>query len=235
MKTTVLFFATLRDRSGKKSVQMDLPDGTTVKRLKSLLAEEYPKLSGILPTVLVSIDREYAFDDQTIPDGAEVALFPPVSGGGGDGRLTFCSITEESIDLNNLLEKITFETTGAAAIFTGMVRAKTFGEGAHETQYLEYEAYKPMAESKMNQVAEEIRSRWPTIEGIAIIQRIGHLQPRTPTVMIACTAAHRDTGVFEAARYGIDRLKEIVPIWKKEVGPGGEFWVEGEYHPEPGE
>jgi len=88
-----------------------------------------------------------------------------------------------------------------------------------------------MAETKMKQVAEEIRRRWPSIEGIAIVQRIGRLYPKTPTVLIACTAAHRDTGVFEAARYGIDRLKEIVPIWKKEVGPNGEFWVEGDYIP----
>ncbi len=65
-------------------------------------------------------------------------------------------------------------------------------------------------------------ARWPTVEGIAIVQRIGRLYPMTPTVLIACTAAHRDTGVFEAARYGIDRLKEIVPVWKKEVGPHGE-------------
>lgn len=91
------------------------------------------------------------------------------------------------------------------------------------------------AEAKMKQVADEIRERWPTIEGIAIVQRIGRLYPRTPTVLIACTAAHRDTGVFEAARYGIDRLKEIVPVWKKEVGPNGEEWIEGDYIPKPGE
>jgi molybdopterin synthase catalytic subunit len=83
----------------------------------------------------------------------------------------------------------------------------------------------------MKQVADEIRTKWPVVEGIAIVQRIGKLYPKTPTVLIACTAAHRDTGVFEAARYGIDRLKEIVPIWKKEVSPGGEFWVEGDYIP----
>ena len=83
----------------------------------------------------------------------------------------------------------------------------------------------------MRQVAEEIRSRWQTVEGIAIVQRIGRLYPMTPTVLIACTAAHRDTGVFEAARYGIDRLKEIVPVWKKEVGPQGETWVEGGHIP----
>lgn len=148
---------------------------------------------------------------------------------------TVFSITESEIDLNDLLGRITLTDTGAAAIFSGMVRGKTRRGDPHDTIYLEYEAYVPMAEAKMKQVADEIREKWPTVEGIAIIQRVGRLYPKTPTVLIACTAAHRDTGVFEAARYGIDRLKEIVPIWKKEVGPDGEEWVEGEYIPKPGE
>lgn len=148
---------------------------------------------------------------------------------------TIFSITEDELDLNDLLAKITSTSTGAAAIFTGMVRGETTRGEAHETEYLEYEAYVPMAEAKMKQVADEIRAKWPVVEGIAVVQRIGKLYPKTPTVLIACTAAHRDTGVFEAARYGIDRLKEIVPIWKKEVSPSGEFWVEGDYFPKAGE
>ena len=156
---------------------------------------------------------------------------------------TIFSITEDEIDLNDLLARITLTSTGAAAIFTGMVRGETLRRGsaqashgeAHDTEYLEYEAYVPMAEAKMKQVADEIRARWESIQGIAIVQRIGKLFPKTPTVLIACTAAHRDTGVFEAARYGIDRLKEIVPVWKKEVRPDGQFWVEGEYIPKAGE
>jgi molybdopterin synthase catalytic subunit len=148
---------------------------------------------------------------------------------------TVLSLTQSEIDLNDLLAQITLPTTGAAAIFTGMVRAVTSRVPVHETIHLEYEAYAPMAEAKMRQVADEIRERWPVVEGIAIVQRIGTLVPRTPTVLIACTAAHRDDGVFEAARYGIDRLKEIVPVWKKEVGPDGETWVEGAYIPGPGE
>jgi len=92
-----------------------------------------------------------------------------------------------------------------------------------------------MAEAKMAQVAAEIRQRWPVVQGIAIVQRIGRLEAGAPTVLIACTAAHRDTGVFEAARYGIDRLKEIVPVWKKELMPGGEEWIEGGYPPQRGD
>lgn len=156
---------------------------------------------------------------------------------------TICAVTESEIDLNDLLAQITLPSTGAAAIFTGMVRGVTLRSGsaqasrgdAHETDYLEYESYIPMAEAKMKQVAEEIRGRWADVEGIAIVQRIGRLYPKTPTVLIACTAAHRNTGVFEAARYGIDRLKEIVPIWKREIGPDGEEWIEGDYIPKAGE
>jgi molybdopterin synthase catalytic subunit len=149
---------------------------------------------------------------------------------------TIFTITQDELNFNDLLEQITLPSSGAACTFTGMVRAATSRDGLPpETQFLEYEAYIPMAEAKMKQVSDEIRRRWPTIQGIAIVQRIGRLFPQTPTVIIACTAAHRDTGVFEAARYGIDRLKEIVPIWKKEVGPKGETWIEGSYRPQPGE
>ncbi len=82
-------------------------------------------------------------------------------------------------------------------------------------------------------LADEMRARWPSLEGIAVVQRVGRLDPGTPTVLIACSAPHRDMGVFEAARYGIDRLKQIVPVWKKEVGSAGAVWVEGDYHPTP--
>ena len=148
-----------------------------------------------------------------------------------DGRQEAARIYAASYALNAELARITSPRTGAACFFSGMVRGLTTRGEAFETAYLEYEAYAPMAEAKLRQVAEEMRQRWPAVEGITIIQRVGRLDPMTPTVLVACTAAHRDTGVFQAARYGIDRLKEIVPVWKKEVGPGGEMWVEGEYFP----
>ncbi len=131
------------------------------------------------------------------------------------------------------MASITTETTGAVCTFTGVVRGLTRRAEPHETSYLEYEAYEAMAEEKLKQVSDEIRQKWTEVEGIAIVQRLGHLEPGTPTVLIACSAGHRDTGVFEAARYGIDRLKQIVPIWKKEVGPDGESWIEGDYRPQP--
>ena len=171
-----------------------------------------------------------------MPAGAEVGLFPPVSGGATDAHSellpTHLHITAAPIDLDALTASITLPSTGAVCLFTGIVRASTQrGHAPHTTAHLHYEAYTQMAEQKLQQVADEIRTRWPAVEGIAIVQRVGTLLPGTPTVLIACSAAHRDTGVFEAARYGIDRLKQIVPVWKKEVGPDGEQWLEGSYIP----
>lgn len=226
----VLFFSHLKERAGAARVTLQLPPGATIADLKQRLVETYPALQAAMQTVIVSVNREFGFDEEMLPKGAEVAIFPPVSGGGSFP--TILKITEDALDLDALVAQITLPTTGATCLFTGMVRGITTRGETHQTARLEYEAYLPMAEEKMAQVAREIRERWPAVEGIVLVQRIGVLMPGTPTVLIACSAAHRDTGVFEAARYGIDRLKEIVPVWKKEIGPQGEEWIEGHYHPD---
>ncbi len=233
MRLKILFFASLKDRAGVRQTDLELESGATVVELKKALAQRYPAVEPLLANCLVSVNQQFAFAGDVLQEGAEVAFFPPVSG--GSGFPTLMRIVEGPLNLDELVASITLPTTGAACLFTGMVRGITGRGDPHQTVSLEYEAYAPMAEAKMAQVADEIRQRWPAIEGIAIVQRIGHLAPGTPTVLIACSAAHRDTGVFEAARYGIDRLKEIVPVWKKEIGPQGETWVEGKYHPKPGD
>lgn len=226
---TVLFFASLRDRAGSRQIEVPLPEDARIEDLRTEIGQQIPSLQKALETALFAINHEFAFDEDIVPPMAEVAVFPPVSGG-SLGK-TIVQITEANLDLNAVLADLTDETTGAACIFSGMVRGVTTRDNPHDTVRLEYEAYRPMAEAKMRQVAEEIRQRWPEICHITIIQRVGVLDPKTPTVVIGCSAGHRDTGVFEAARFGIDRLKEIVPIWKKEVSRGGETWVEGDYHP----
>ncbi|MEK7312484.1 MAG: molybdenum cofactor biosynthesis protein MoaE [Chloroflexota bacterium] len=238
MRVSILFFATLKDRAKTNRVELTLPEGASISHLKAEVASRFPDVAPALPTCIASRNHEFATDAEPLLDGDEVGLFPPVSGGATHpttqppNHPTIFRITSDALDLDSLVASITLPSTGAACIFTGMVRGVTTRGDAHETTYLEYEAYAPMAEAKMKQVADEIRARWPTVEGIAIVQRIGRLDPGTPTVLIACSAAHRDTGVFEAARYGIDRLKEIVPVWKKETGPNGREWVEGEYVPD---
>ena len=77
----VLFFATLRDRAGIKSTELEIPAGTTVQVLKDIVVSAYPGLQETMDTVVISINREFAFDENTVPENAEVAMFPPVSGG----------------------------------------------------------------------------------------------------------------------------------------------------------
>lgn len=230
-RVKVLFFAYYREKTGLRQVEMDLPQGALVGELKPRLAEDYPELMELLPSALIAVNHNFAFDQDVIPAAAEIAIFPPVSGGSDQDLPEIFLITEEAIDLDEIVARISLPESGAACIFTGMVRAFTQGDQAHQTALLHYEAYQEMAELKMKQVASEIRHHWPAVQGIAIIQRIGQLLPGTPTVLIACSAAHRHTGIFEAARYGIDRLKEIVPVWKKEIGPDGQQWIEGTYQP----
>lgn len=228
----ILLFAHLREIVGTNHLVLDLPQGSRVRDLKQALKSRFPELGQRLENAIIAVNQIFASDEDFLEDEAEVALFPPVSGGAGP---TIVAVTDAALDLDALVAQIVQPTTGAVCVFTGIVRGETKRGEAHQTVALEYEAYVPMAEAKMRQIADEIRRRWPEVEGIVMVQRIGRLEAGSPTVVIACAAAHRDLGVFEAARYGIDRLKEIVPVWKKEIGPLGETWVEGHYHPRRGE
>ncbi len=238
MRVKVLFFATLRELTGAREDTLTLPDeDTTLQQLRSRISERYPALGDHLSAALAAINEEFAFAEDRVRDGDRVAFFPPVSG--GHDYPTHLRLTAAPICHDELLRSISTPDTGAVCLFSGIVRGRTAHMDHHsittsrETMSLEYEAYAPMAERKMGQVAAEIRARWPEVQGIAIVQRTGHLAVGQPTVLIACASAHRASGCFEAARYGIDRLKEIVPIWKKEFGSEGELWVEGSYQPQP--
>ncbi len=232
MRITVLFFATLRDVIGVRELAIEIDDAAgTIKRLRAELSQRYPAAADNLKVALAAVNEEFAFDRDRIDDGDEVAFFPPVSGGAPEKPELF-RLPREPFDHDEIIAALTTERTGAVCLFTGTVRGKTAKEGhLPQTDHLEYEAYEPMALAKMRQVAAEIRQRWQKVEGIAIVQRIGSLKVGDNTVLCACSAPHRDDGCFEAARYGIDRLKEIVPVWKKEVGVSGETWIEGDYQP----
>lgn len=232
MQITVLFFATLKDRVGSNRLSLNLPEGSTLDDLRAALIAQEPALNEPLQAAVSAINQEFAFEGAALHEGDEVAFFPPVSGGSGYPELF--QIATEPIDLNALMAAITTPATGAVCFFSGAVRGETSTEGKPiQTAHLEYEAYEPMAVAKMRQIAAEIRVRYPLVQGIAMVQRVGVLRVGEPTVLIACASAHRDQGCFEAARYGIDRLKEIVPVWKKEVGQDGSHWVEGSYTPTP--
>ena len=231
----VLFFANLRTLVGVNEVHIEIPPHTRVADVKRLVTSKYPELADAIKTSLVSINREFAFDDDLIPECAEIAIFPPVSGGVDDENKSICLIVREMIDINQIILELTSQTDGAIVLFTGLVRGVTIYDETRVTEYLDYEAYEPMALEKMKQIIDEIRTQWSDVHAIALVQRIGVIKPGEISVVIACSSSHRDSGVFAAARYGIDRLKEIVPVWKKEVGPTGEEWIEGTYIPKADE
>ena len=129
-------------------------------------------------------------------------------------------VTSTPISADDVIARLTDPTVGAVATFVGVVRGETEGR---KTLYLEYEAYPDMAEAKLAQIGDEIQERWPSIHKVAIVHRVGRLEIGEAATVIAVSAAHRPE-VFDALRYAIDRLKEIAPIWKKEVWADGEEW-----------
>ena len=223
MRVTIKLFARLREIAGAGRLERELGDGATVGDLLAALRAEFPRLADVTARIITSVNQEFATPDRPLHDGDEVAIFPPVSGGADVFRVTFDPVT-----LDDVARAVVQPRTGAVAVFAGVVRNVSDGK---EVAYLEYEAYQEMAVAKMRQIADEARARWPDIVDIAIVQRIGRLEVGDVAVVIAVSSGHRDQGCFEACRYAIDRLKQIVPIWKKEVGPAGEEWVEGDYLP----
>lgn len=240
MQIEILLFATLKDRAGAARLPLHLPgDAATVAEVRDALAAHLPALAVALPTALAAVNAEYAFPPDPVREGDTVAFFPPVSGGSGADPAAplVVRLATAPLDLDDLLAAIVTPATGATCVFSGYVRGETRTNGdaggVQRTLHLEYEAYEQMALVTMRQVADEIRVRWPLVQGIAIVQRVGRLDVGQNTIVIACASGHRDQGCFEAARYGIDRLKEIVPVWKKEVRPDGSAWMEGSYVPSP--
>ena len=234
MELTIKLFATLKDRAGTDKIEVILAEPATVNTLLAALQKQHPSLAASLPTTLVAVNQAFADRETAVAANDEVALFPPVSGGSEPEPTfpypTYFAITSEDIDINAIQARLRQSDVGAIINFTGAVRGATDRDGLPaQTIHLEYEAYNEMAIVKMGQIAREIWQKWPLIKGIAIVQRIGRLQVGETTTFVACAAGHRDQGAFEATLYGINRLKEIVPVWKKEVGPDQSVWVEGHY------
>jgi molybdopterin synthase catalytic subunit len=206
MKVTIKFFARLRDLVGTKLLTRDVADNSTIAELIDNLQTEFPQLAGLLPSTAIALNQEFADPQTRLNEGDEVALFPPVSGGTGETK-----------EFNKFA--VTFDPITLDEIATQVVT------------HLEYEAYQEMAVTKLRQIADEAYKQWPDIVDMAIVQRIGRLEIGETAVVVAVSSSHRNDGCFEACAYAINRLKEIVPIWKKEVGPDGAEWIEGDYLP----
>ena len=229
-------FAGLREALGFSESEMTLPAGTDVTGLVARLAADYPEARLPARRYTAAVNRAYAAPDRVLTDGDEVGLIPPVSGGSGIVDAVEAvsprpyQITESPISLDEVAARVAAPERGGITLFAGTVRGITSGKsgasGSFATDYLEYEAYPEMAETAFADIAAEARARWPGIGAIAIVHRMGHLEVGDISIAIAVAAAHR-TDTFDACHYIIDRIKQVAPIWKREIGPDGSSWVEG--------
>ena len=221
MEVTVRYFAMVREVMGRASETRTVPEAMTVGALFDLLVAEEPRLAAMRGSTMVMVNEGYANAAQALVTGDEVALIPPVSGGSSRYR-----VQEAPLDPRAVEALVEDPGTGALVTFVGRVRDNARGQGVDA---LEYEAYPSAAERMMDQIGGEIRERWG-IERVAIAHRTGRLAVGEASVVVAVAAAHR-AAAFAACEYAIDRLKEIVPVWKKEHYAGGAVWIgsEAEY------
>ena len=220
MKITVLFFGIAHDLTGFAQEQLELPEGEVVDGLWRRYESRFPGLESVREGLLLAVNQEIAPGSTVLRNGDEVAFLPPVSGGaGGD----FFRITRDPIIASDLAKDLRAANDGAVVIFEGFVRNHSRGRA---TLYLEYEAYEPMAIRKMEELGAETKQRF-AIDKIGMIHRLGRLEIGETSVAIIVTAEHR-RAAFEACQYAIDRLKQIVPVWKTEYFADGAVWAEGE-------
>lgn len=226
MVLQVRLFAVLRERAGRDSLEVELAEGATVADALRALAAASEPLGAALEAmpVVMAVNRSYVGEDATLSAGDELALIPPVSGGGGssgsdgaEGRpRPHVRVTAEPLSADRLNKLVATDHTGAIVTFQGTTR---------DVERLDYEAYEPMAEEKLAAILADVLARHE-IEGAAAEHRTGAVPRGEPSVIVAIAAAHRGPA-FAAAREAIDRIKAEAPIWKREVE--GEYvrWVEG--------
>ena len=230
MSIRVSLFASLAEVAGTRCLNLEsLPAPATAEALAEAVFTRFPELAALRESVIVAVNAEYVTGDFPVREGDEVALIPPVSGGGLKGSEeaeAYFRITESPLDVATLHDLVSRPEAGAVSVFSGVVRNNNLGR---HVDYLEYEAYPAMATKVMWQIAEEVRARWDVC-AVAIHHRRGRLTIGEASVVIAVSSPHRKDGI-EACHYAIDRLKEIAPIWKKEVWTDGEHWIEGSLAP----
>ena len=230
----VLFFGAIRDVVGAREDSLEVPPGSHLGSVFEHYAARFPKLKEMAGSTVLALNQQFSSPAAPVADGDEVAFLPPVSGGSSGGsRYTqhiadpaghFFAITREPIDGTVIARQLLRGEDGAFVNFEGVARNNTKGRA---TRYLEYECYEPMAVKLMTQIGREIAASH-AIGRIAMVHRLGKLEISETCVAVVVTSPHRKPA-FDAALEGINRLKKLVPVWKKEYFVDGEVWVDGEW------
>jgi molybdopterin converting factor subunit 1 len=225
----VLFFGMLKDVVGKAEDQLVLEDNATLGRVFDHYGCQFPRLREMAGSILLARNHEFAAPSTQLADGDEIAFLPPVSGGSASPleiseNGNFFALTWHPIVTRKIADRLLRGEDGAVVTFEGVVRNNTHGR---QTHFLDYECYEPMALKLLAQIGRDIAAGY-AIDRIALVHRLGRMLIGETSVVVIVTAAHRKAA-FAAAFEGIDRLKRVVPIWKKEHFADGEVWVEGEW------
>ena len=225
MRVEVRAFGGVADRAGLTVLPVELPDGATVADLRAALARAHPDVALLMPRCAVAVDLEVAADDVVLHGGEEVAVLPPVAGGAGDGAppvVTRTGLVHGPIDVAAELAVLGDPRVGAVVSFQGMVR--DHAEDLEGVVRLEYSAYEAMAERELDVIAAELRADHPEVRGLVLVHALGPLPVGAHTILIAAAAAHREEA-FAACRDGLERVKDRVPVFKREVTADGARWV----------
>ena len=228
----VLFFGMIRDITGLREDSLTLTSGGDLGSVFEHYASRFPALRGMASSVVLALNQEFASPAAPVSEGDEVAFLPPVSGGSGrylqeitdPATGNFYALTRDPIDSAALARLMLRGEDGAVVAFDGVTRNNTKGRA---TRYLEYECYEGMAVKTMARIGQEI-AQSSQIGRIAMVHRLGRLEIGEASVAVVVTSPHR-RAAFDAALEGINRLKKLVPVWKKEYFADGEVWVEGEW------
>lgn len=223
MELEVRLFGGLWERAGgARHVTVVLDDGATVADLRSQLAADHPQLAAVLSRVSVAVDLEVARDGRRLAPGQEVALLPPVAGGADDVRVV-TGLRSGPFDVTAITDEITSPPVGAAVSFLGSVR--DHAPDLDGVVRLDYSAYDEMAEKVLADLATELLTDHPGVTGLALLHSTGQLAVGDHTILVVACSAHR-AEAFDACRDALERVKDRVPVWKREVTADGEHrWV----------
>ena len=221
IRVRVRFFARLRELVGVEVMPVETPAGSRVTDVYEAMRVAYPSLPP-RESVRAALNQEFADWAATVAEGDEVAFIPPVSGGAHKVGIVF-ELTTDPLDARRLEAAVAHAGAGAICTFTGIVRDNSRGRSVTE---LDYEAYTEMATAEMRKIGDEIGERWPEAR-VAMAHRTGKLQIGDASVVVSVSCPHRAEAIA-ACKWGIDRLKDSVPIWKKEYAADGTYWIEGD-------
>jgi len=219
MKVSVHYYASARELAGCKSSTFEFASKSVAQdELRSAVIHRFPSLSAFLERMRLAVNGDFADPSLPLQDGDRVDVLPPVAGG---SPVILCRISDREISLDEVRQAVEHPGAGGICIFNGVVRDHA---GTKQVSRLDYEAHESLARKEMQRVLEGVAGEYPDVR-IAAVHRIGELGIGDVAVCVAASAAHRDDA-FTACRKAIDRIKETVPLWKKEWGPDGAAqWV----------